>query len=43
MKKNNEWAITFDVWNKGEGDESAEVYDNLEQKLGIFLQEKFGN
>ena len=43
MKKNNEWAITFDVWNKGEGDESAEVYDNLEQKLGTFLQEKFGD
>lgn len=43
MKKNNEWAIIFDVWDKGEGGESAEVYDNLEQQLGAFLQEKFGN
>lgn len=43
MKKNNEWAITFDVIKKREEDESTEVYDILEQELGTFLQEKFGN
>ena len=43
MKKNNEWAITFDVMKKDKGDESTEVYHNLEQELGTFLQEKFGN
>ena len=43
MKKNNEWAITFDVMKKDNGDESTEVYHNLEQELGTFLQEKFGN
>ena len=43
MKKNNEWAITFDVLKMGEGGEPAEVYNSLEQKLGTFLEKQFVN
>lgn len=43
MKKNNEWAVTLDMWKEGDGEETTEVYTNLSQKLGTFLWEKFGN
>lgn len=42
-KKNNEWAVTLDMWKEGDGEETTEVYTNLGQKFGTILWEKFGN
>ena len=36
-KKNNEWAVTLDMWKEGDGEETTEVYTNLGQKFGTTL------